>query len=169
MKKIVMMTIALVSMTQAMATNTVDKTFDKGSDRHRTYRMDRHYQHDGDITDMMVTKLGLDKAQTEKLKQLNTEYADLFQRPGHDRQMGRQGMEMRERKMPTEAERKQMKEKMDQRKARQEEYNTKLKSILTKEQYAQYEQMRPARPAHPKEGFRGGRPQGGDYQRKDKE
>lgn len=76
---------------------------------------------------------------------------------------------MRERKMPTEAERKQMKEKMDQRKARQEEYNTKLKGILTKEQYAQYEQMRPARPAHPKEGFRGGRPQGGDYQRKDKE
>lgn len=172
-----MMMVALVSMTQAMAMNSVDNTLDKGrdkmADKHRTHRMYRMNRHDGDITGMMVQKLGLDKKQAAKLKELNSEYSDLFQRPDRSGQMKRQ--EGVKRQEPTEAERAEMRQSFEKRKARQQEYDGKLKGILTTEQYAQYEQMKPKHgPGHHGKGGAGmrgmkGKAQASDCQCKCKE
>ena len=107
-------------------------------------------------TEMMVKTLSLDDAQKIAVLKLNTEYADLLKGPGRNGGRppkrdastdGTTGATQQERPQMTD----EMKAKMQERMDKEKEYDGKLKSILSDEQYSSYQQSKAKR------GGRGGK------------
>jgi len=164
MKKIAMTLVALLAMTAAMAQQSDNKQ------RRQPKKIDPQ-----EMTNRMATDLKLDDQQKAQLLQLNKEYQDVLSGPGGPRgghrgprpggkaekktdaqtsateqapQEQASSGKRPERPQLTEAQKAEMK----QRKAKREEYNQKLKGILTDEQYKAYEKR------HRHGGGRGPRP-----------
>ena len=147
MKKIVLTMIALLSMTFAVAQND-------GNNRQRQFTPEQ-------MTENLAERLKLDADQKEKVLKLTTEYKDYLMmrgpgmggqrngnRPGRNENAG-EGGQRPERPQMTDEQRAKFQENMKKR----QEYEEKLKGILTEDQYKQYQEMRPRR------GQRGGQRQ----------
>lgn len=132
----------------------------------------RRQQPQVDRTEMMVKEYGLDAAQTEKLKELNEKYADLFRfgRPGGMRGGMPGGMApgarpeggqvrapqegqvrtMPEGQRPPRPQGGDFEKRMQERREKMEAYEKELKEIMTESQYEAYqkrnEEMRRNRP-----------------------
>lgn len=105
------------------------------------------------ITNRMAEQLSLTDAQKSQVLALNTEYQDVIGGPGfgHGRPGGPHGQHnnpdgvsgasdnsnANHHQRPELTE--EQKAKFEEMRAKRDEYNTKLKSILTADQYAQYE------------------------------
>ncbi|MBQ6193494.1 MAG: DUF4890 domain-containing protein [Prevotella sp.] len=143
MKKMVLTFVALMTLTCVSAQT-------EGNRRDRdNVRPDR--------TEWMVKELGLDAAQTEKVKALNDKYPELQRRgrgfrpgmqPGMQPQGG--GGQFQGGQRPS---REDMEKMFAERRAKMEAYNKELKEILTEDQYKAYEkrqeEMRKNRPQRP--------------------
>ena len=113
------------------------------------------------MTDRMAKQLELTDDQKAKVLELNKAYADMFKGPGMrpQRPMGerraRPGGDNQERQRPqmTEEQREAMKKMFEKR----EEYNTKLKDILTEAQMEKYKSMHQRHGRGPGRGPRGNR------------
>lgn len=146
MKKIVLTMIALLSMTFAMAQNDEKRDGGNGPKQFTPEQM----------AENLAERLKLNDDQKAKVLQLTTEYKDYLRfpgmggqrngnRPGRNENAG-EGGQRPERPQMTEEQRARFQENMKKR----QEYEEKLKGILTEDQYQQYQQMRPGR------GQRGG-------------
>ena len=150
MKKMILSIVALLSMTVSMAQNN-------SNSRPQPPKKMTHTE----MTIEMASKLKLTADQKTKVAALNKEYEDYLQGPGPGGpgKNGGPGQEAQgkgnspkgnasgsnDRQEPpkmTDAQKKQMK----QHQAKRQEYDKKLKQILTSEQYKSYEQMRPQPP-----------------------
>ena len=125
MKKIILVMMALLTMTTAMA---------QPSDRKAPKKMTHQ-----EMTTQMTSKLKLNDAQKTKVAALNKEYQDILMppeppknadgsRPEPPKMHGDKGM-------PKKPDSKHM--------AKRQEYEKKLKSILTDVQYKTYQKMQP--------------------------
>ena len=91
MKKIVLLAVALVTMTNVQAESRNDRNqqirVEKQVDRRHHMKIDRRHQKDGNpvefITERMAKELNLNDAQKAQVLELNKKYADMFRRPGH--------------------------------------------------------------------------------------
>ena len=153
MKKFVMTMVALLTMTAAVAQ---DANKEKKAPKAPTAQ---------EMTDRMAQDLNLTSEQKTKVLALNNEYKDVLRGPGMRRgrgprpdgqtgataqQQDQQKKQQRpERPQLTDEQKAQMKANMEKRK----EYDTKLKQILTDEQYQKFQKQ------HQRRGGRGG--QGG--------
>ncbi len=145
MKKLLLMIVAIMTVTMATAQNE-----QMNRQRPDRQRMDR--------TEMMTKEYNLTKEQQEKVKALNEEYSSLFRMPGRGgrnmgprqnngnngqpqarpqrRTDGQTGASAQNGQRPS---REEMQKMMQEREAKQKEYDGKLKDILTKDQYSAYE------------------------------
>lgn len=135
MKKIMMTMLALLCMTVASAQQTVASS-----------RQPRQFDATTQ-TSLMAEKLGLSSDQKTKVEALNKEYAELFTRP-QMRRATQGGSSTGERPELTDEQKAQMKANMEARRTKREEYNTKLKSILTDTQYQNYQSQMQSRRGH---------------------
>lgn len=138
MKKMMMMLVALFSMTVAMAQNENGR---------QPRKMDA-----ATVTTMMTQKLGLNADQQKKVEALNKKYESVLRpgfggsRPGKGGprpQMGQgsaQDNSAGQRPELTEEQKAEMKQRFEQRAA----YEKELKDILSEDQYKTYQQMPPA-------------------------
>lgn len=124
MKKIFVMMVALLTMTSAMA---------QSSDRKAPKKMTHQ-----EMTTQMTSKLKLNDAQKAKVAALNKEYQDILMPPeppknadGSRPEPPKNG----DKAMPKKPDSKHM--------AKRQEYEKKLKQILTDEQYKNYQKMQP--------------------------
>jgi len=149
MKKIFLTMVALLSMTAMMAQN--DKS-DKKAPKEPTPE---------EMTARMAKDLNLTDDQKTKVLALNKEYKDMFK--GGPRMGGPRGpkpdgkseatdnQQRPERPQMTDAQKAEMKKHMEQRKA----YDTKLKSILTADQYKSWQKQHKRGPkGGPRDGKR---------------
>lgn len=91
MKKIVLLAVALVTMTQVQAENRKDRNLqvnvEKQFDRRHHVMKDRRHHKDGNpvefVTERMAKELNLNDAQKAQVLDLNKRYADMFRHPGH--------------------------------------------------------------------------------------
>ncbi len=132
MKKLIFTMVALLTMTVAMAQN---------SDNKKSFKMPTPAEQ----TERMTKKLGLSADQAAKVKALNEAYQDLFKGKGRGPrpQMNKDNKE--ERPQLTDEMKQKMKAEHQAHKAKRQEYETKLKAILTAEQYTAYQNMHPKR------------------------
>ena len=137
MKKMMLMLVALFSMTVAMAQNANGR---------QPRKMDA-----ATVTTMMTQRLGLNADQQKKVEALNKKYESVLRlgfggpRPGKGGtrpQMGQgsvQGKSAGQRPELTDEQKAEMKQRFEQRAA----YEKELKGILSEDQYKTYQQMRP--------------------------
>ena len=155
MKKIVLMMVALLSMTAVQAQEN-DNNLNQ-----QQFRGPRQITPE-QMTERMTNDLKLTDEQKTKVLALNKEYEKVIAGPGMraprprntDGESGattQQNQQRPERPQMTDAQREEMKQRMEKRK----EYEEKLKEILTEDQYKKYQESRPGR-----RGFGGGRPGG---------
>lgn len=130
MKKMMLMLVALFSMTVAMAQNENGR---------QPRKMDA-----ATVTTMMTQKLGLNADQQKKVEALNKKYESVL-RPGRGgsrpqmNQSAGQNKESGQRPELSDEQKAQMKQRFEQRAA----YEKELKGILSEDQYKTYQQMRP--------------------------
>ena len=124
MKKILLVMMALLTMTTAMA-----QTSDRKAPKKMTHQ---------EMTTQMTSKLKLNDAQKAKVAALNKEYQDILMPPeppknadGSRPEPPKNG----DKAMPKKPDSKHM--------AKRQEYEKKLKQILTDEQYKNYQKMQP--------------------------
>lgn len=140
MKKLTLLIMAVLCMTYAMAQNSNESA--QGRPQPMTVEQ---------MTENMVTKLGLSDEQATKLKALNTKYASVLQGPrmrGGRPQMMDRDSTAQQPPQPTEEQRQEMMTKMKEMRTQREAYNTELKAILTDAQYETYQKMMPQRGGH---------------------
>ncbi len=160
MKKVILTLVALLSMTVMQAQNSENK--ERKAPRKPTPE---------EMTNRMAKDLGLNDQQKAKVLELNKQYEGVIGMPGKrgprppkpegmkegakpDAQTG--ATEQRpDRPQLTDAQKAEMK----QRKAKREEYNTKLKSILTDDQYKNYQKMQRRGHGHGPGNHHGPRPE----------
>ena len=124
MKKILLVMMALLTMTIAMA---------QPSDRKAPKKMTHQ-----EMTTQMTSKLKLNDAQKAKVAALNKEYQDILMPPEPPK------MADGSRPEPPKNGDKAMPKKPDSKHmAKRQEYEKKLKQILTDEQYKNYQKMQP--------------------------
>ena len=124
MKKILLVMMALLTMTTAMA---------QPSDRKAPKKMTHQ-----EMTTQMTSKLKLNDAQKAKVVALNKEYQDILMPPEPPK------MADGSRPEPPKNGDKAMPKKPDSKHmAKRQEYEKKLKQILTDEQYKNYQKMQP--------------------------
>lgn len=161
MKQMMLMLVALFSMTVAMAQNANGR---------QPRKMDA-----ATVTTMMTQRLGLNADQQKKVEALNKKYESVL-RPGMGGprlgkggarpQMGQgsvQGKNAGQRPELTDEQKAELKKRFEQRAA----YEKELKDILSEDQYKTYQQMRPhhgMRGHH--HGEAGAQQQGTDNQQK---
>lgn len=150
MKKILMMMVALLTLTVVMA---------QGENRER--RAPKKMT-PAEMTKRMVKDLNLNDKQKTQVQALNEQYKDYLNGPGMggqrppkpDSEPGAAPQQERQRPQMTEAQKAQMK----QYKAKREEYDKKLKAILTDAQYKTYQKLQkrrgPGGPGGPRDGKR---------------
>ena len=152
--------VALLTMTAAMAQ---DAKSEKKAPKEPTAQ---------EMTDRMAKDLGLDDSQKAKVLALNNEHKDVLRGPGMGRgrgprpdgqtgataqQQDQQKQQKKERPQMTDEQKAKMKANMEKRK----EYDTKLKQILTEEQYKKFQKQHQRRGGRGGGGFQGGpRPSG---------
>lgn len=155
MKKIVMTMVALLTMTAAVA-----------QDNNSENRQRREFKKPTpeEMTIRMTESLKLDDKQQKKVLELNKEYENVLGGPGMGRGFGRgqrgprpdgqtgasqnnNNQQRPERPQMTEEQRSKMQQMMEKR----QEYDKKLKEILTDDQYKTYQEQNQRR------GGRGGR------------
>lgn len=150
MKKVVLTMVALLSMTAAMAQS-------ENGERKARKRMTPT-----EMTSQMTKELNLTDDQKSKIQSLNEEYKDYLtgpvgmgpgkrgQRPdGNTGATQQQGQEKRQRPELSDEQKAEMKQHM----AKREEYNAKLKGILTDDQYKTYQKQHMRRgPGGPRGG-----------------
>ncbi len=141
MKKMILTLVALLSMTAMTAQNTQERGPKKMSHE--------------EMTTQMTTQLKLDDAQKAKVAALNKEYQDYLmpqppQKPSGDRQgmpNGQQTKSKPSKKGNNQQAGQQMPNDMkggnSQNQAKRQEYEKKLKEILSDDQYKSYQQMGP--------------------------
>lgn len=145
MKKIVLMMVALLSMTAVQA---------QDSDKKKEFRGPKQITPE-EMTERLSDKLKLTDKQKTKVLALNKEYEKVIGGPGMrgprppkpDGESGataQNDQKRPERPELTEAQKEEMKQRFEKRK----EYEQKLKEILTEDQYKEYQQMRPKRRGH---------------------
>ena len=124
MKKILLVMMALLTITTAMA---------QPSDRKVPKKMTHQ-----EMTTQMTSKLKLNDAQKAKVAALNKEYQDILMPPEPPKNADGSRPE------PPKNGDKAMPKKPDSKhKAKRQEYEKKLKQILTDEQYKNYQKMQP--------------------------
>lgn len=116
------------------------------------------------ITDRMASKYGLSDKQKTKLLELNKEYADKMPRPHRGGAPRGGNFKKNDTKtdantgasQPARPSKEEMDKKMEQMKQNREAYNSKLKEILTDEQYKKYteDQQKQRPPRGPRGGNR---------------
>ena len=124
MKKILLVMMALLTMTTAMA---------QPSDRKAPKKMTHQ-----EMTTQMTSKLKLNDAQKAKVAALNKEYQDILMPPEPPKKADGSRPEPPkngDKAMPKKPDSKHM--------AKRQEYEKKLKQILTDEQYKTYQKMQP--------------------------
>ena len=175
MKKIVMTMVALLTLTAAVAQNSDNQQRERRAPKQPTAE---------EMTTRMAKDLNLTDEQKAKVQALNAEYKDVLAGPrmgrgGHrggprpdgetgatqqqdkkadkkqEQQKADKKGERPERPQLTDEQKAQMKQQMEKRR----EYDTKLKQILTDEQYKKFQQH------HQRRGGRGGFPGGQRGQR----
>ena len=124
MKKIIVMMVALLSMTTAMA---------QPSDRKAPKKMTHQ-----EMTTQMTSKLKLNDAQKAKVAALNKEYQDILMPPEPPKNADGSRPEP-----PKNGDKAMPKKPNSKHKAKRQEYEKKLKQILTDEQYKNYQKMQP--------------------------
>ncbi|MCH3995913.1 MAG: DUF4890 domain-containing protein [Prevotella sp.] len=133
MKKFLLTFAALLSMTMVMAQG------ENGYGRKAPQQMTSE-----EMLSQMTNKLGLNNEQKTKVAALNKEYQDVFQRPNFGNFQGRNNngsSNANGRPQMTDEMKAQMKERM----SRRQDYEKKLKGILSDSQYQTYQQMMPKR------------------------
>ena len=157
MKKIFLTMVAIMAMTAAVA---------QQSDNNKGERKGPKQPTPAEMTERMSKELSLSEDQKAKVLALNKEYQDMFKggprmgggRPPKniDGQTGAsEQQEKKERPQLTDAQKQEMKQKMEQQRAKHEEYNAKLKNILTDDQYTTYQKMHQRHGKHGKGGMGG--------------
>ena len=134
MKKIVLMMVALMTLTVAQA-----KTQTKSAPQKKMTH--------SEMTTQMTSKLKLSDAQKTKVAALNKEYESVLQGgPGMNddkssKQQAKKSDDKKKGSRPemTDAQKTQMK----QQQAKRQEYELKLKKILSDDQYKTYQKMQP--------------------------
>jgi Spy/CpxP family protein refolding chaperone len=160
MKKIVLMMVALLSMTAVQAQESDNN---KNQQQFRGPRQMTPEQ----MTERMTNDLKLNDEQKTKVLALNKEYEKVIAGPGMrgprpqrpDGESGataQNGQQRPERPQLTDEQREEMKQRMEKR----QEYEKKLKEILTEDQYKKYQESRPGRRGFGRGHGRGGRPGG---------
>jgi Spy/CpxP family protein refolding chaperone len=159
MKKIVLMMVALLSMTAVQA----QESEKNNAQQFRGPRQMTPEQ----LTERMTNDLKLSDEQKTKVLALNKEYEKVIagpgmrgprpQRPdGESSATAQNGQQRPERPQLTDEQREEMKQRMEKR----QEYEKKLKEILTEDQYKKYQESRPGRRGFGRGPGRGGRPGG---------
>ncbi len=152
MKKIILTLVALLSMTTMMA-----------QDNNKERKAPKQMTPD-EMTTRMTKELGLSADQKTKVLSLNKEYKDYIGGPGMGgpggarpdgdaKQSGKKSGNKQQRPEMSETQQKQMKQHM----AKRQEYDKKLKKILSSDQYTKYEKQQKRR--GPGNGNRPERPQ----------
>jgi hypothetical protein len=144
MKKIVLMMVALLSMTAVQAQESDKK-------QEQQFRGPRQVTPE-QMTERMTNDLKLTDEQKTKVLALNKEYEKVIggpgmrgPRPGRGNGEAQNGQQRPERPQLTDEQREQMRKEMQERMKQREEYEQKLKEILTEDQYKQYQESRPRR------------------------
>ncbi|MGI6224228.1 MAG: DUF4890 domain-containing protein [Prevotella sp.] len=146
MKRLLMMALAICSMTVAFAQKDNSSNLQGG----RVFSVEQYTQN-------MVSKLGLDDSQAAKVKALNEKYASILQGPGRgprpprDNMQGESGQMKQQPPQLTDEQKQEMESKMKEMRTQRESYNKELKSILSDSQYKSYEKMQPQRPRGPQQ------------------
>ena len=155
MKKIVLMMVALLSMTAVQA----QESNNQQSEHH--FRGPRQMTPE-QVTERMTNNLKLTDEQKTKVLALNKEYEQVIggpgmrgPRPGRGNGEAQNGQQRPERPQLTDEQREAIKQRME----KYQEYEKKLQEILTEDQYKQYRESRPGRRGFDR-GFGGGRPGG---------
>ena len=104
-------------------------------------------------TEQMATTLSLSDSQKAAVLKLNTEYADLFKGPGNDgRRPPKKDSSTESSSSETEQDRPEMtdemKAKMEERRTKETEYESKLKEILSDSQFSTYKKSKQKRGGH---------------------
>ena len=144
MKKIVLMMVALLSMTAVQAQESDKK-------QEQQFRGPRQVTPE-QMTERMTNDLKLTDEQKTKVLALNKEYEKVIggpgmrgPRPGRGNGEAQEGQQRPERPQLTDEQREQLRKEMQERMKQREEYEQKLKEILTEDQYKQYQESRPRR------------------------
>ena len=124
MKKILLLMMALLTMTTAMA---------QPSDRKAHKKMTHQ-----EMTTQMTSKLKLNDAQKAKVAALNKEYQDILMPPEPPKNADGSRPEP-----PKNGDKAMPKKPGSKHMAKRQEYEKKLKQILTDEQYKNYQKMQP--------------------------
>ena len=125
MKKIFLVMMALLTMTTAMA---------QPSDRKAPKKMTHQ-----EMTTQMTSKLKLNDAQKAKVAALNNEYQDILMPPAPPKR----GNDSKPEPPKTDGDKAAPKKPDSKHMAKRQEYEKKLKQILTDEQYKTYQKMQP--------------------------
>lgn len=171
MKKIVLLAVALVTMTQVQAENRKDRNLQVNVEK----QFDRRHHKDGNpvefVTERMAKELNLNDAQKAQVLDLNTRYADMFRHPKHHGPKPPRGgngccckgdqkppqMDNGQDPAALDGEKKPMDKKsnldkkkpdMKAMKEKREAYDKELKTILTEDQYKLYQKQREERKAN---------------------
>jgi Spy/CpxP family protein refolding chaperone len=142
MKKIALMIVALLSMTAVQAQENENKNQPR---EHKQMTV-------AERTDRLAKTLELSDDQKTKVLELNKEYEKVLEGPsmrgprppkpdGESGATAQNGQQRPERPQLTDAQREEMKQRFEKR----QEYEKKLKEILTDDQYKKYQEMRPGR------------------------
>ena len=144
MKKIVLMMVALLSMTAVQAQESDKK-------QEQQFRGPRQVTPE-QMTERMTNDLKLTDEQKTKVLALNKEYEKVIAgpgmrgpRPGRGNGEAQKDQQRPERPQLTDEQREQLRKEMQERMKQREEYEQKLKEILTEDQYKQYQESRPRR------------------------
>ena len=124
MKKIILVMMALLTMTTAMA-----QTSDRKAPKKMTHQ---------EMTTQMTSKLKLNDAQKAKVAALNKEYQDILMPPEPPKNADGSRPEP-----PKNGDKAMPKKPNSKHMAKRQEYEKKLKQILTDEQYKNYQKMQP--------------------------
>ena len=124
MKKMFLVMMALLTMTTAMA---------QPSDRKAPKKMTHQ-----EMTTQMTSKLKLNDAQKAKVAALNKEYQDILMPPEPPKMADGSRPEP-----PKNGDKAMPKKPHSKHMAKRQEYEKKLKQILTDEQYKNYQKMQP--------------------------
>ena len=146
MKKVILMMVALLSMTAVQAQESDNKQQQFRGPRQLTPEQ---------MTERMTNELQLTDEQKTKVLALNKEYEKVIAGPGMrgprpqkpDGESGataQNDQKRPERPQLTDAQKEDMKQRFEKRK----EYEQKLKEVLTDDQYKKYQKMRPKHHGH---------------------
>jgi len=128
MKKILLTMVALLSMTAMMAQTT-------GRERKAPKKMTHE-----EMTTQMTSQLKLTDAQKTKVAALNKEYQDYLMPEPPQKPNGQAGNSGEKAKQKKAGDKKQS---VGNHQAKRQEYEKKLKTILTDDQYKSYQKMGP--------------------------